>query len=322
MEPGPALGEPDGSRDVAGLRTPPPAIDAATLPRPGVLDRSRDVTQEAAPRWAADRDFRKEFARARRAYGISRLPILQTDWPDPGDARRDLLLRLYTEVCSNWRALVDVRFKLLALVPTVSVAALVLVLAPSSNDKPGYTPAAVALIAGVALVATAGLWVYDTRNSQLHDELISRARRIEYELGIATGQFKGRPGTHRWPEWIGPPGWLSLPWLSPGWRHLPGLRLLRWLYLCWLRLLPWLRQGSLTIQHDAATRLIYRAAVGGWIVALIGSFLGWYGAPTAAAPRTPGAAPALTPTVTVTITAMPSPRPGATTTPPPSGRTP
>jgi hypothetical protein len=33
--------------------------------------------------------------------------------------------------------------------------------------------------------------------SQLHDELISRGRRIEFELGVGAGQFRGRPKSWR-----------------------------------------------------------------------------------------------------------------------------
>ena len=42
------------------------------------------------------------------------------------------------------------------------------------------------------LVATLGLLIYELRNSQLHDDLISRGRKIEDELGVDTGVFRGR----------------------------------------------------------------------------------------------------------------------------------
>ena len=42
------------------------------------------------------------------------------------------------------------------------------------------------------LSITLGLWIYDRRNNELYDDLISRARRIETELRIDTGQFLGR----------------------------------------------------------------------------------------------------------------------------------
>lgn len=43
------------------------------------------------------------------------------------------------------------------------------------------------------------LYIYDGRNSEFYDDLISRGRRIEEELGIDTGQFRGR---------LKPPKWL------------------------------------------------------------------------------------------------------------------
>ena len=49
------------------------------------------------------------------------------------------------------------------------------------------------LIATVGFIVTLGLLVYEVRNSQLHNDLVSRGRRIEAELGIHTGIFRGRP---------------------------------------------------------------------------------------------------------------------------------
>jgi hypothetical protein len=110
----------------------------------------------------------------------------------PDEAR--LLTAVYGEVCNSWRALVDVRFKLLGLVPAVSALALATVLPrrPAGEELepfPGFA------IATLGFVVTFALFIYDQRNSQLHDELISRGRRIEYELGIEVGQFRGRPGS-------------------------------------------------------------------------------------------------------------------------------
>ena len=108
-----------------------------------------------------------------------------------GAPREEVLLKLYGEVCGSWRALVDVRFKLLGLVPAVSVAVLAALLLRRPADGPD--PVAGLIIALFGLMVTGAITVYDQRNSQLHDELISRARRIEHELGIAVGQFLGRP---------------------------------------------------------------------------------------------------------------------------------
>ena len=104
----------------------------------------------------------------------------------------ELLMGLYGEVCSSWRSLVEVRFKLLGLVPAVSAVALATLL---SGD--GLSVGAGIAIAVFGLLVTFSLFVYDQRNSQLHDELISRGRRIEHELGVSVGQFLGRPGSWR-----------------------------------------------------------------------------------------------------------------------------
>lgn len=116
------------------------------------------------------------------------------DQPPPNEDQAKALSILYAEVCSSWRALVDVRFKLLGLVPAVSAVAFIELLArrPAGEE---LEPLAGLVIAVFGFLVTFALFVYDQRNSQLHDELISRGRRIEYELGIAVGQFRGRPGS-------------------------------------------------------------------------------------------------------------------------------
>lgn len=122
-----------------------------------------------------------------RAVSVSADPVLDGERePSP---QQDLLLKLYGEVCTSWRTLVDVRFKLLGLVPTISAALLSALLLPKSRPQ----PAAGLIIAVFGLVAALAIMVYDQRNSQLHDELISRGRRIERDLGLAVGQFLGRP---------------------------------------------------------------------------------------------------------------------------------
>lgn len=47
-------------------------------------------------------------------------------------------------------------------------------------------------LAVFGILITAGLYVYDQRNDTLYDDLISRSRRAEYELGVHTGVFLGR----------------------------------------------------------------------------------------------------------------------------------
>lgn len=87
------------------------------------------------------------------------------------------------------------RFKLLALIPVVSVIALSQVL-KEDEASPLPMPAKL-LIVAIGAAMSGGLWIYDTRNNELYDELISRGRRIEAELGIHPGAYLGRPASWR-----------------------------------------------------------------------------------------------------------------------------
>ena len=83
-----------------------------------------------------------------------------------------------------------VRFKLLALVPAVSLAVL---LGLYEETIVQLSRNITLLISIFGLVVTFGIYMYDIRNSELYDDLISRGKKIEEELGIETGQFLGRP---------------------------------------------------------------------------------------------------------------------------------
>lgn len=124
-----------------------------------------------------------------RHYTANPLPVLPegtTKHP-----HEDSLLKLYSEICSSWRMLTDIRFKLLGLVPTLSGAMLITLLSRSSAIA-GLSPIVRIGIAFFGLAITFGIMIYNQRNSQLYNDLISRGRRIEYELGIHTGLFRGR----------------------------------------------------------------------------------------------------------------------------------
>lgn len=121
--------------------------------------------------------------RAGRHYKASPLPTLQDGLPL--DQPRELLLALYGEVCASWRMLTDVRFKLLGFLPVLSGAGILTL----RDAVPGWPRVALAAL-GLAVVV--GLTIYDERNSELYNDLISRARKIEEELGFDTGQFRGR----------------------------------------------------------------------------------------------------------------------------------
>lgn len=153
--------------------------------------------------------------------------------------RQDLLLKLYDQTCTTWRMLVDVRFKLLALVPTVSLVSLATVF--GAQDTPKYlSPQLRLLFAVLGFIATIGLLIYDLRNSKLHNDLISRGRKIEDELGVDTCVFRGRKEA-----WgiinhsaattliygVALLAWISAIWIAS---HIvvdePGRQVLRWFF--------------------------------------------------------------------------------------------
>jgi hypothetical protein len=173
------------------------ALLAALIERSTLASRSQPAESEVARRklqGPSDAD------RAQRTYRYSRLPVLETEslHLEPAD-RLAVLLETYREVNTNWRALTDVRFKLLALVPAVSVFVLIALLKSDTSAAAAPNPI-VWLLSVVGLVVTVGLFVYDRRNSDLYDDLISRGRRIEAELGMDTGQFLGRRAARR--KWL------------------------------------------------------------------------------------------------------------------------
>jgi hypothetical protein len=105
-------------------------------------------------------------------------------------------LRLdYEQTTQYLRTLIDVRFKLLAFVPTVSGIAVAVVGQPR--------PAAELLGVGVlGLLATLGIFVYELRNTQISGTLIRRAAELERQLQLPSshsgqgsgGLYTERPG--------------------------------------------------------------------------------------------------------------------------------
>lgn len=135
-----------------------------------------------------------------RNWGVSRFPFRGPLPEHPGQTvpdadERAVLLAAYDQVGATWRALTDVRFKLLGLLPAFSVIALSQVLRNDTSSTLPKTGKLLTIALGAAVAA--GLWIYDMRNNELYDELISRGRRIEAELGIHTGAYLGRPGSRR-----------------------------------------------------------------------------------------------------------------------------
>jgi hypothetical protein len=166
--------------------TPSPVLADPESGIPGLVVQAQRPNDDA-PDVAAERRLRH--------YTVSPLPVLKPDHTPSN--RQDLLLALYGQICTSWRELVGVRFKLLALVPSVSLLVLVQLLS-STGVGAGLTLIVKTGIAVVGLIVVSGLLVYELRNSELHDDMISRGRRIEEELGVDTGQFRGRRIAAKW----------------------------------------------------------------------------------------------------------------------------
>lgn len=176
----------------------PQPVKEPPLPRPAWSDSRASQAELRGPVESSDPDKYE----GRRHYEVSRLPVMHSaadpdatpQVPAPNvvsSAREQVLLAVYNQSCAGWQMLTDVRFKLLALIPPVAGLALVGVVA-TSGPTAGLQPSARIGLAVFGLLITAGLYIYDQRNDTLYDDLISRSRRAEYELGVHTGVFLGR----------------------------------------------------------------------------------------------------------------------------------
>ena len=114
------------------------------------------------------------------------MPVLDAD---------DRLRLDYEQTTQLMRTLTDIRFKLLAFVPTIAGA---------SVGLAGHSGSAAALLAVglLGLSATLGIFLYELRNSQIYDAVIDRAEMLERKLGLtpldgpeeeAGGLFTDRP---------------------------------------------------------------------------------------------------------------------------------
>ena len=91
-------------------------------------------------------------------------------------------LRLdYDQTNELIRTLLDVRFKLLAFVPTIAGAAVALV----GSGKP--TGAELLGVGVLGLLATFGVLLYELRNTQVYNATLRHARALERMLGLGAG---------------------------------------------------------------------------------------------------------------------------------------
>ena len=115
-------------------------------------------------------------------------PILKTDKENIGN-NLDLLKFLYDQCASTWRQLVEVRFKLFGLFPAASLTVIILLLSKTENQLSNLDKT---LIGVIGICMTLAIKIYDNRNSKIIAHLIKVGERIEEDLGIEIGQFKGR----------------------------------------------------------------------------------------------------------------------------------
>jgi hypothetical protein len=200
--------------------TLPPGADAKTATdSPGVSGPQPPISPE-------------ERERNRRDYEVSLLPTLGDGRVLGAQEQKELLLAIYSEVGNDWRELTEVRFKLLGLLPAVSIAIwAALVSNFDTMQKHATALLAAVVVCALGFAVTLGLFIYDWRNDAFYDDLISRGRKIEKELGVDTAIFLGRRKKEKrfinhswgvrlvyWPMLV---GWLmALAWFTLCFWHL------------------------------------------------------------------------------------------------------
>ena len=197
-------------------------------------------------------------ARRRGAAGRGEAQVVTGDSATTGLSRGDLLRLDYDHTLDQLRTLTDVRFKLLALVPTVSGTAIGLLGRPRSAAE----------LLGVGLLglcATLGILVYELRNTQLYDYATRRAKAVERELQLVSafgGQAAGGLYSER------PDGSIHLLGFELG--HDRGLALVYGAALAgWSYLVSWGALRALDVSRPRAIGGIIGVAVGLVVVAAL-----------------------------------------------------
>ena len=129
------------------------------------------------------------MAKEERDYKSTDLSTFGSEKPD--DKQLEILKLIYGEVNSNYRNLADIRFKLLGFVPAISIIAWA-TLYKEIDVNSIYNNIAGFIISFLGLRVAWGVRTYDKRNDELYNDLVSRGRKIEEELGVHTAIFKGR----------------------------------------------------------------------------------------------------------------------------------
>jgi hypothetical protein len=110
----------------------------------------------------------------------------------------------YHEITEQFRALTNIRFKLLTYLPAGAAALGALV---SKEVRPGVE----AVMAAFGFIVTLSLSAYNARNDQHYDELIARAAQIEREhLKLPHGVYGNRPQS--WLKYGKSRQWAGIKW--------------------------------------------------------------------------------------------------------------
>ena len=168
---------------------------------------------------------------------IKRKVEMTEDGKDNGRNETLETLKLeYKEVHAYWRTLTDIRFKLLAFVPTLT--GLCVTFIPKTHQ-----PLEAFAIGLLGFIATLGITFYDQRNSELYNASIERAKFLECEMKFkATRPIKFGDDI-----------------------NVGGI----------FRLRPDRRRTFLGIfmYHDRGLSMVYASALGAWLFIMINSIL-------------------------------------------------
>ncbi len=147
--------------------------------------------------------------------------------PPPPDLRFD-----YEKTIEVFKLLADIRFKLLAFVPTIVGAAIALI----GDNKP---PGVMIGVGVLGLCGTIGILLYELRNSELYNQSIHRAKYLErlQNFPVSAAGIDDEKG--HWPE----NGGIFSERRRGGYPFL----------------------GGIAVQHDIGLGFVYSAAVGGWV---------------------------------------------------------
>ena len=159
-------------------------------------------------------------------------------------------LRLdYDQTTQLLRMLTDIRFKLIAFVPTIAAASVGLF----GKPRPAVELLAIGLL---GLTATVGILVYELRNSQIYAAAAKRAEALERKLGFEGGLYSDHP-----------PATMRLLGVFPATR-LAGLGLVYGAAIAgWSYLVSWGLLHAVGLGGARSVGLIVGAAVGAGVAA-------------------------------------------------------